>query len=249
MFSATERSVLSGRKAFVLAMLGGAAAIGFSSAAYAQDDTTASPGAPDAAAGAGESIIVTGTRIEGVAPVGGGLTQLDNEEIKLTGLSSTADVLNTVPSVLQLGGGNAYAGGTSQQNSTLSSFAYNKSPNMRGFGFGATLSLVNSHRVPYEGANLNAFDGDNFPGQFLQRIDVVEDGGSALYGADAIAGTVNYIFRKPEDAFELYSGYGTNEGDQNSWYVTGIAGQRWYREPQLGHVKMISRGSGVRSAL
>src|SRR5690606_39323848 len=50
-----------------------------------------------------------------------------------------------------------------------------KSPNIRGLGVGATLSLVNGHRVPYEGGNMNSFDGDNYPSQMIQRIDVVQD--------------------------------------------------------------------------
>lgn len=210
------------RNALAWSLLASVSGLACAGPAYAQDDASA--------ASSDESdqvIIVTGTRIEGVAPVGSALTQLGQEEIASTGLTSTADVLYTVPSVLQIGGGNAYAGGQAQQGSTLSSFSFNKSPNIRGFGLGATLSLVNGHRVPYEGGNMLAFDGDNLPSQMLQRIDVVEDGGSALYGADAIAGTVNYILRRPEDAFEVYAGYGTNEGDQESYYVTGIAGQRW----------------------
>lgn len=219
-----KSNLINSRAVAIAMLLGTASGLAWAAPASAQDvgDETAA-GEPSG----NESIIVTGTRILGVAPVGADVVQLSSADIVATGLTSTADVLNTVPSVLQIGGGNAYVGGQSQQGSTLSSFNFNKSPNIRGFGFGATLSLVNGHRVPYEGGNMNAFDGDNFPAQMLQRIDVVEDGGSALYGADAIAGTVNYIFRKPEDTLEFYGGYGTNEGDQNSWYVTGIAGQRW----------------------
>src|SRR5690554_1232437 len=135
----------------------------------------------------GDAIIVTGTRIGGVAPVGTALVQLDEEDIRATGLASTADILNTVPSILKLGGGDNYAGGQAQQANTINSFSFNKSFNIRGLGVGATLSLVNGHRVPYEGGNMNSFDGDNYPAQMIQRIDVVQDGGSALYGADAIA--------------------------------------------------------------
>src|SRR5690606_9035458 len=162
----------------------------------------------------------------GVAPVGAALVQLDQADIRATGLTSTADILNTVPSILKLGGGDNYAGGQAQQGNTLSAFTYGKSPNIRGLGVGATLSLVNGHRVPYEGGNMNSFDGDNYPAQMIQRIDVVQDSGSAIYGADAIAGTVNYILRKPENTAEVYGGYRKNDG-QEGWYVTGIAGLKW----------------------
>ncbi|MBO9604236.1 MAG: TonB-dependent receptor [Novosphingobium sp.] len=215
------------RGALVWSLLAGVSGLACAGPAFAQDDTAQATPAPAASDASDGVIVVTGTRIQGVAPVGSALVQLGQADIASTGLTSTADVLNTVPSILQIGGGNAYAGGQAQQGSTLSSFSFNKSPNIRGFGLGATLSLVNGHRVPYEGGNMLAFDGDNLPAQMLQRIDVVEDGGSALYGADAIAGTVNYILRKPENTAEIYAGYGTNEGDQDSYYVTGILGRKW----------------------
>ncbi|MGF7171805.1 iron complex outermembrane receptor protein [Sphingobium xanthum] len=173
-----------------------------------------------------EVIVITGTRIGGEAPVGTALVQIDQEDIQATGLTSAADLLNTVPSILKLGSGDNYAGGQAQQANTINSFNFNKSPNIRGLGVGATLSLVNGHRVPYEGGNMNSFDGDNYPVQMIQRIDVVQDGGSALYGADAIAGTVNYILRRPEDTLEAYGGYRKNDG-QEAWFVTGIGGLRW----------------------
>src|SRR3569833_1187099 len=107
-------------------------------------------------------IVVTGTRIRGVAPVGSDLLQLDSKALEKTGQLSTADILAKVPAVLTLGSGNTYAGGASQ-NADLNAYSFNKSPNLRGFGPQATLSLVNGHRVPYEGANMTTFDGDNLP--------------------------------------------------------------------------------------
>ena len=210
------------RQAF--AFVGSASLLVLASPAVAQG---APADEPTSAESSGPGVIVvTGTRIGGEAPVGTALVQLGQEDIQATGLTSTADVLNTVPSILKLGGGDNYAGGQAQQANTINSFNFNKSPNIRGLGVGATLSLVNGHRVPYEGGNMNAFDGDNYPAQMIQRIDVVQDGGSALYGADAIAGTVNYILRRPEDTFEVQGGYRKNDG-QEGWYVTGVAGLRW----------------------
>jgi len=216
---AGNRTAFVSTRGIALALMAGVSSLSLSAPALAQDSQ------PQAAA-SDEVIVVTGTRIVGQAPVGSALVQLGQEEIRETGLSSTADILNTVPSILKLGGGDNYAGGQAQQANTINSFSFNKSPNIRGLGYGATLSLVNGHRVPYEGGNMNAFDGDNYPAQMIGRIDVVQDGGSALYGADAIAGTVNYILRRPEDTLEVYGGYRKNDG-QEGWYVTGIGGLRW----------------------
>ncbi|MBO9604131.1 MAG: TonB-dependent receptor [Novosphingobium sp.] len=184
-------------------------------------DTAATDASPNS-----KDIIVTGTRIRGVAPVGSDITQLDQEALAKTGQLSTADILAKVPSVLTLGSGSSYSGGSNQSTSDLNALGFNKSPNLRGFGPQATLSLVNGHRVPYDGANMNTFDGDNIPVQMLQRIDIVADGGSALYGADAISGTVNYVMRAPFTGFEVYGQYGTADG-QDSWQTTAIGGYDW----------------------
>ena len=207
-------------------LLGSVSALASAGPAWAQDSNAPASGDADAPSASDRDIIITGTRIGGVAPVGSAITQIGKDDIVKTGLTSTADILSTIPSVLRIGSGNAYAGGQAQQGNTLNSFTYGKSPNIRGLGVGATLSLVNSHRVPYEGGNMNSFDGDNFPAQMIGRIDVVQDGGSALYGADAIAGTVNYILRKPETTLQVYAGRASNAG-QDSWYATGIGGLDW----------------------
>lgn len=184
---------------------------------------------PDSAASednTGEDILVTGTRIRGVAPVGSDLLQLSAEDLAKTGQLSTADILAKVPAVLTLGSGNSYSGGSSQSTSDLNAMGFNKSPNLRGFGPQATLSLVNGHRVPYDGANMNTFDGDNIPVQMLQRVEIVADGTSATYGADAISGTVNYIMRAPFTGLEVYGQYGTADG-QDSWQATAVGGYDW----------------------
>ncbi|WEK46448.1 MAG: TonB-dependent receptor [Candidatus Andeanibacterium colombiense] len=199
--------------------------------AFAQSDSADSAAAPAAdAAPADKSpaddIIVTGTRIRGVAPVGSAVVQLDQEAMTKTGQLSTADILAKVPSVLSLGSGNSYSGGSTQGTSDLNALSFNKSPNLRGFGPQATLSLVNGHRVPYDGAAMNTFDGDNIPVQMLQRIDIVADGTSANYGADAISGTVNYVMRAPFTGLEVYGQYGTADG-QDSWQGTAVGGYDW----------------------
>jgi len=142
------------------------------------------------------------------------------------GLSSVADTLNTVPFLLKEGAGNDYSGGGGQSGSSLNGLAFNKSPNLRGFGTQATLSLVDGRRVPYEGANMNAFDGDNLPSQVLDRVEIVPDGTSPIYGADAVTGTVNYVMRQPFTGIETYGQYGTSDG-QNGWQATTVGGYKW----------------------
>lgn len=197
-------------------------------AAYAQDESGETPGDESSLDDTEDEalILVTGTRIRGVAPVGSDLLQLDQEAMAKTGQLSTADILAEVPAVLTLGAGNSYVGGASQGTADLNALSFNKSPNIHGFGPQATLSLVNGHRVPYDGANMNTFDGDNIPVQMLQRIEIVPDGTSATYGADAISGTVNYIMRAPFTGLEFYAQYGLADG-QDSYQLTGVGGYEW----------------------
>lgn len=220
------RSVMNGRllrSASLCCVLAGA---GLALGAPAVAQTAQAPGDAEADSRQDQDIIVTGTRIRGVAPVGSAVIQLDQEALARTGQLSTADILNRVPSVLSLGAGNSYSGGSGQGTADLNALSFNKSPNLRGFGPQATLSLVNGHRVPYDGANMNTFDGDNIPTQMLQRIDIVADGTSANYGADAIAGTVNYVMRRPFTGLELYAQDALADG-QNSYQFTAVGGYDW----------------------
>ncbi|MBL8550234.1 MAG: TonB-dependent receptor [Hyphomonadaceae bacterium] len=207
-----------------LVLLAGASTLNLASimTATAQDaaqDRTASEQSDNA-------ITVTGTRIRGVAPVGSSLIQVDREELVRSGQTSTADILYNVPSVLSLGTGELRSGGASQQGNDLTALVFNKSANLRGLGPGATLNLVNGHRAPHEGATMSAFDGDNIPAQLLQRVEIVADGTSPIYGADAVAGTVNFIMRAPETAFEVYGQYGWTDG-RTSYQGTLVGGYNW----------------------
>jgi iron complex outermembrane receptor protein len=172
-------------------------------------------------------VTITGTRIRGVAPVGSSTISMDQATMQQSGLMTTNEVINTIPSVLPLGNGNNIAAGTQIQNGF--SGTYGNSANIRGLGPGATLSLVNGHRVFNEGIIGNAFDPNNLPVQMIARVEVVQDGTSPIYGADAVAGTINYILRQPADTFETYAGSNWSDG-QNNWYATGILGQVWHDE-------------------
>ena len=216
-----------------------AMAVGLSGTALAQSTPPAQPAAPQAAPAAPdtstpttqppspiEQVVVTGTRIRGVAPVGSTIISVGQEEIQNSGLASTAQILYDVPQVLSIGTGDSYIGGSPQEQNNLNSVAFENSANLRGLGPQATLNLVDGHRMPYEGANMNSFDGNDIPTQLLQRVEIVADGTSPIYGADAIAGTVNYLMRQPADVIESYGEYSTADGT-SGWQGTQIFGRTW----------------------
>ena len=143
-----------------------------------------------------EEIVVTGTHIRSEAPVGSAVIALSHDEMMRTGVTNTADLLDKIPQVLQIGTGEDVDAGALFQGSDLNTMAIN-SINLRGLGTAATLNLIDSHRIPPQGPNLRQFDSNSIPLIALERIEVVADGASAIYGSDAIAGVVNYIIQKP----------------------------------------------------
>jgi outer membrane receptor protein involved in Fe transport len=97
--------------------------------------------------------------------------------------------------------------------------------NLRGQGSAATLVLLNGRRVASHGLNGAAVDVNQIPFGAIERIEVLKDGASAIYGTDAIGGVINFITRKD------YTGIGlsafsdiTDEGDAPIYRLSGIAG-------------------------
>ncbi|MCW3836980.1 TonB-dependent receptor domain-containing protein [Sphingomonas canadensis] len=178
-----------------------------------------------AAAQSGDAIVVTGTRIQGINPVGSAVIPVGRDEIEELGVTTTNDALRKLPQVVNFGGSNDQSGGSVIQNTSLNTF-FAKSVNLRGLGTASTLSLVNGHRVAPQGPNGQLFDADNIPAIALERIEVVADGGSAIYGSDAIAGVVNYIIRRPEDVAEVQFRAGFADSVQEYTGSVGF-GRRW----------------------
>jgi len=173
----------------------------------------------------GSEIVVTGTRIKGVAPVGSAVVPIGREDMEKMGVSTTNDALRKLPQIVNFGASDDQSGGTVIQNSSLNTF-FAKSINLRGLGTAATLSLVNGHRVAPQGPNGQLYDADNIPGIALERIEVVADGGSAIYGSDAIGGVVNFITRRPQDTVEARFRAGFADSVQE--YIGSVAaGHTW----------------------
>ena len=79
----------------------------------------------------------------------------------------------------------------------------NSSANLRGLGANSTLVLLNGRRVSTHGAKGNAVDLNSIPLAAIDRVEVLKDGASAIYGTDAIGGVINFILRKDYTGLEL----------------------------------------------
>lgn len=147
-----------------------------------------------------EEVVVVGTHIRGVSAVGSDPVVLSNREMEITGLANTADILRRLPQNQTAIGSNAnQQGGTANQ-------GYNGSQveaiNLRGLGPGGTLILVDGRRVVGQGAAATITDANQVPIAALERLEVLADGASAVYGSDAVGGVVNFVIRKNFEGVE-----------------------------------------------
>jgi len=169
---------------------------------------------------AGE-VIVTGSRLRGAAPVGSSVISLGREDVIASGAVTTDRLIKQIPQVFDLGVSENSRG----QSGGNGNIAYGNSVNLRGIGPYATLILVDGHRAVN---NSRAFDPSVIPTLGLERVEVVADGASAIYGSDAIAGVVNLIPRRTLNGVEATARYGIAERGDFSEYQLGIAaGKVW----------------------
>jgi iron complex outermembrane receptor protein len=183
---------------------------------------TAQSSASDSGGSVVSEVIVTGSNIHGVAPVGSTLISVGSPDIARSGAITTQDLLQQVPEVFNLG-----INDTSRAVSSGSSnVGYGSSVNLRGIGPYATLTLVDGHRVPVSGTLGQAFDPSAIPTLALERVEIVADGSSGIYGSDAIAGVVNLILKKDFDGLEARASYGAADG-YNQRTLGFIAGHSW----------------------
>ncbi len=165
-------------------------------------------------------VVVTGSNIPtadtvGVAPV----EVFSTEDIERRGAKTIEQFVKTMPSAV--GGGNF---GVSRGNGGDGT----SSISLRGIP-GGTLVLINGRRTAPQGRidNGSNVDLNAIPLAAVERIEILKDGGSAIYGADAIAGVVNVILKKDYNGTEIDASYGnttsTDVGEQKYSFVTGLA--------------------------
>jgi iron complex outermembrane recepter protein len=193
------------------------------------------PGAPEQG-GELQTITVTGYVIprigEGPQPV----VSYDRDFIEKQANQTVSDVLRSVP----------YTNGTL---STYTNAGINSSPasaaiNLRGLGVNRTLTLVDGHRFPDFPIPLNtAFsfvDLNSIPLAAIDRIEILKDGASAIYGDDAVAGVVNIIMKNEYNGADIYNYYGLSQRDDyevfHSQLTGGVSHKLWSDDSKLSIV-------------
>lgn len=170
-----------------------------------------------------QAVVVTGSRIRGIEPIGSNIIAIDSEEILAEPVISTNDLLRRVPQVVSLGANRA--GGAAQNGAANATRG--AGINLRGISTNATLLLYNGRRFPAQGTQGQFTDPSVLPSIALGRVEVVADGASAIYGSDAVAGVVNLILRNDVEGVEGRFRFGLTEGDYAEKQFALMAGHRW----------------------
>ncbi|NVK89598.1 MAG: TonB-dependent receptor [Gammaproteobacteria bacterium] len=156
-------------------------------------------------------VTVTGTQIKGVDLADAQpLITITADDIKNTNATSIADLLKDL---------GVFRGGEGSFNTSTSGALSTSTPagmaaaTLRGLGASSTLTLINGRRIAassFAAGNVNFVDVNAIPISAIDRIEVLSTGASAIYGADAVAGVVNYILKKDYSGAELALNYGNS---------------------------------------
>lgn len=161
-----------------------------------------------------DEVVVTGSRLRSSAQEEPSpITVFDRTSIDQTGMTTVADVLRFLPQQSY----NFVQG----RNFGSAAFA-----DLRGLGTGTTLVLINGRRVVPSAASVsaNAFDLNALPLSSVERVEVLTDSASAIYGADALGGVVNVILKRDIAQPTIDLRYGTADGGGRERRVSGSAG-------------------------
>ena len=162
-------------------------------------------------------IVVTGTSFRGVPPVGSNLVSVGRDAIEDTGAQTMQQVLKTVPQITAAGNAGQGPAGTSYYSPTIHSLGSSAS--------NSTLVLIDGHRFSLGGQPHPLSDPNIIPPIALQRVEVLAEGASSIYGSDAVAGVINFITRSGYDGTQVtfQRGFGQDYDTFNGAALWGTA--------------------------
>ncbi|BBM00512.1 TonB-dependent siderophore receptor [Microbulbifer sp. GL-2] len=184
-----------------------------------------------------EEVTVTGQSLTGshlrhyqldsYAPI----DRLSREQLELTGAQTIAGLLKFLPAI----SGNSTSTSVSQEDNGTATVS------LRGLPASNTLVLINGRRIIGDGYNGEATDLNTIPLSLVERVEILKDGASAIYGSDAIAGVINIILRRDFEGLSIDSYYGqAQENDlqtESHHLAWGRQGERSHLMLSLAHYK------------
>ena len=225
---------LSVRQAVRLALLVSATPAVMTAPAFAQEQD---------ASGSIDEVVVTGSRIvspnlQSISPI----TAIGAEELDLAGKARIEDVLNQLPQAFASQGSNISNG--SDGTATV---------DLRGLGARRTLVLVNGRRLmPGDPSGGSAADLNQIPLSLVKRVDVLTGGASSVYGADAVAGVVNFVMDNEFEGVRIDSNYSFYNHKNDQKRIAGVVASRNFPLPDstvnVGYSKDFSIAVGIGGA-
>lgn len=172
-----------------------------------------------------DDVVVTGTLLRSSGALASPVIILDQDALARSGYGTVAEAVVALPQnyagtstpVVQLA--NANPGASNQTFAT--------GVNLRGLGPASTLVLVNGRRMAGTGSRAEFADISALPSAAVERVDVLLDGASALYGADAVAGVVNVIMRRSFDGHETRLRASAAKGGAEDVTLSHLMGTSW----------------------
>lgn len=169
-----------------------------------------------------QNIVVVGTYIRGIRNRTAPVTTLDRDYIESTGYGTTTSLIESLPQNFALASQSAplgFPGVTSDR-------SQGAAINLRGIGEGTTLVLLDGRRLPLAFTG-SAADISMLPLSAIDRVEVLTDGASALYGADAVGGVVNFVLRREFEGAETRLRAGIAPGGLNEYRASQTFGTQW----------------------
>ncbi len=179
-----------------------------------------------------DELTVTGTHIRGEIPVGASLATYDRADLDKSG-SATLDSLGRYM-LENFSGADSLA--TLNTNGNVGSLQQGAATNifggagfdLFGLGSGATLTLLDGHRIAPGGLDGSIVDVSLIPLSAIDHIEVLTDGASAVYGSDAVAGVVNIVTRRASEGAETSLRYGqATAGGAGEFTGSQLLGHTW----------------------
>lgn len=171
-----------------------------------------------------EEVVVTGTRLRNSAPTSP-VVVITREDMDKQGLVTAADIVRSLPQNFS----SVNSGNTTLNRGETGSFSLGTTTaDLRGLGPDATLVLVNGRRM----AGSPVFDGgqvnlNSIPATAIDRVEVILDGASAIYGSDAIAGVINFILKEDYVGATTKVRYDNSAHDGDSFNLSQTVGWGW----------------------
>lgn len=193
-----------------------------------------------------DKVTVTGTSLRGLAPESSPLQVYGRDEVLGSGATSIDQFIRVLPQ--NFGGGSTEFttiglpnDSNSRQNNTSGASA-----NLRGLGSRGTLVLINGNRMAPTSEIGDFVDLSLIPMAAIERVEVLTDGASSIYGGDAVAGVINFILRDDFEGAETTASYGSaTEGRMEEYRLSQTLGSAWDSGNLLGTYEYPRHPGGI----